>query len=56
MSVYETRIIENSDNYCCQISYRPRDDGGSNSRRVRYKHVTSLLQALQAVVIVLSVI
>jgi hypothetical protein len=54
--VYEKRVIETSDSFCCEISYRSRRESESVTPRIRYRHVSHFMQALQAVVIVLGVL
>ncbi|MBM4199814.1 MAG: hypothetical protein FJ189_00825 [Gammaproteobacteria bacterium] len=55
-SVYETRIIEASDRFRCEISFKPRQQPMTSAPRFRYRQVTGFMQALQAVVIVLGVL
>lgn len=54
--MYEKRVIEASDSFCCEISYKPRQEPKAAGRRIRYRHVSHVMHALQVVVIVLGVL
>ncbi|WP_162559951.1 hypothetical protein [Methylotetracoccus oryzae] len=54
--MYEKRVIETSDSFCCEISYKARREPESAMPRIRYRHVSHFMHALQAVVIVLGVL
>jgi len=54
--MYETRILETAGNFCCEISYKPKRVEKPPVRRVRYQDMSNFFQALQAVVVVLSVL
>lgn len=54
--MYETRVIEDEENFRCEISYRREPSRKGPMRRVGYRHISGMFQLVQAALLVASVL
>lgn len=54
--MYETRVIEDEENYRCEVSYRREPSRTPPKRRVGYRHISGAFQLVQAAMLVASVL
>lgn len=54
--MYETRVIEAENDFRCEISYL-RETGNRNTKpRLKYREISNFFHAVQAIVLVASVL
>jgi hypothetical protein len=50
--MYETRVVEEEENFRCEISYRREPSRNPPKRRVGYRHISGVFQLVQAAMLV----